>query len=120
MNKDKPITKAALLDCLEIPLVPCNLNVQELNEENEILAELLSEYKKNFPEPQNSAESNPDLLPFDVIRKQNRYYYMILEVLSEWGLPGSKELEQLNSDLTNIQKKLVSWLNNIQLNMNDE
>lgn len=32
---------------------------------------------------------------------------MVLEVLSEWGLPGSKELEQLNNDLTQIQKKLA-------------
>lgn len=71
------------------------------------MSELLEEYKKNFPEP---AGNNPgvELLPFDVIRRQNRYYYMVLEVLSEWGLPGSKELEQLNSDLAHIQKKLAS------------
>ena len=73
-----------------MPLVPCGLNIQELNEENQILTELLNEYKKNFPEPQGLIDSAPDLLPFDVIRKQNRYYYMVLEVLSEWGLPGSK------------------------------
>ena len=75
-----------------MPLVPCGLNIQELNEENQILSELLDEYKKNFPAPQGTTEEAPDLLPFDVIRKQNRYYYMVLEVLSEWGLPGSKEL----------------------------
>ena len=49
------------------------------------------------------------MLPFDVIRKQNRYYYMVLEVLSEWGVTGSKELEQLNQDLTTLQKKLAQW-----------
>jgi hypothetical protein len=32
---------------------------------------------------------------------------MVLEVLSEWGLSGSKELEQLNQDLESLQKKLV-------------
>lgn len=54
------------------------------------------------------AQNEPELLPFDVIRKQNRYYYMVLEVLSEWGISGSKELEQLNNDLTTLQKKLAS------------
>ena len=79
-----------MLESLEMPLVPCGLNVEELNEENQILSELLDEYKKNFPKPEASTENPTDLLPFDVIRKQNRYYYMVLEVLSEWGLPGSK------------------------------
>ncbi len=32
---------------------------------------------------------------------------MTLEVLSEWGLSGSKEFEQLNQDLDLLQKKLV-------------
>jgi hypothetical protein len=35
-------------------------------------------------------ENQPELLPFEVIRKQNKYYYMVLEVLSEWGKSGSK------------------------------
>lgn len=34
---------------------------------------------------------------------------MVLEVLSEWGLAGSRELEQLNGDLESLQKKLVEW-----------
>ena len=29
-----------------MPLVPCGLNIQELNEENQVLTELLNEYKK--------------------------------------------------------------------------
>jgi hypothetical protein len=72
-----------------------------------VLAELLEEYKKNFPAPETTVEDQPELLPFDVIRKQNKYYYMVLEVLSEWGRAGSKELDQLNSDLTTLQKKLA-------------
>jgi hypothetical protein len=107
-HRDQPVTKVALLECLEMPLVPCNFNLQELKEENDILQELLSEYRKNFPALEEESAGGNDLLPFDVIRKQNRYYYMVLEVLSEWGLPGSQELEQLNSDLTTIQKKLAS------------
>lgn len=91
-----------------MPLVPCNFNLQDLQEENQILTELLQEYQNNFPEPAGGSSPGGELLPFDVIRKQNRYYYMVLEVLSEWGLPGSKELEQLNSDLAHIQSKLGS------------
>ena len=86
--------------------MPCGLNLQDLQEENQILGELLEEYKKNFPAPASSSEGGVGL-PFEVVRKQNRYYYMVLEVLSEWGLPGSKELEQLNSDLAHIQKKFT-------------
>jgi hypothetical protein len=41
INKDKEITKAALLECLEMPLVPCNIDLEELNDENKVLSELL-------------------------------------------------------------------------------
>jgi hypothetical protein len=41
INKDKEISKAQLLAALEIPLVPCNINLEELNDENKILTELL-------------------------------------------------------------------------------
>jgi hypothetical protein len=36
-----------------MPLVPCNIDLEELNDENKVLSELLEEYKKNFPAPQN-------------------------------------------------------------------
>lgn len=88
-----------------MPLVPCGVNLDELNDENRVLEELLTEYRNNFPAPEK-AQEQPEMLPFDVIRKQNRYYYMVLEVLSEWGASGSRELDQLNSDLTTLQKKL--------------
>jgi hypothetical protein len=38
-------------------------------------------------------------LPYDLLKKKNRYFYQVLEVLSEWGLSGSNELKQLNQDL---------------------
>jgi hypothetical protein len=41
------------------------------------------------------------------MKKKNRYYYQVLEVLAEWGLSGSNELNQLNSDLESLQRKLV-------------
>lgn len=77
LNRDKQITKTALLEALELPLVPCGINLQELNDENQILSDLLEQYKKNFPPPE-SVQIQPQLLPFEVIRKQNRYYYLVL------------------------------------------
>ncbi len=71
-------------------MVPCNTNLEELNEENNVLAELLAEYKKSFPEPENNNLEGEIALPYDLLKKKNRYYYMTLEVLSEWGLSGSK------------------------------
>jgi hypothetical protein len=107
VNRNKTITKEQLIECLETPLVPCNTNLGELNEENNVLGELLAEYKKSFPEPDNTNPEAEVALPYDLLKKKNRYFYQVLEVLSEWGLSGSSELNQLNQDLEALQKKLV-------------
>jgi hypothetical protein len=46
-------------------------------------------------------------LPYNLLKKKNIYYYMVLEVLSGWGLSGNKDFEQLNHDLETLQRKLV-------------
>jgi len=49
VNRNKSITKEQLIEAMELPLVPCGVNLEEINEENKVLEELLTEYKKSFP-----------------------------------------------------------------------
>ena len=62
-------------------------------EENKVLEELLEEYKRSFPEPQRVEGLEGEVtLPYDLLKRKNKYYYMVLEVLAEWGGAGSREL----------------------------
>lgn len=47
------------------------------------------------------------MLPYNLLKTKNRYNYMVLEVLSEWGVAGTDELKELNSNLEILQKKVV-------------
>jgi hypothetical protein len=49
------------------------------------------------------------MLPYNLLKTKNRYNYMVLEVLSEWGVAGTDELKELNSNLEILQKKVVGY-----------
>jgi hypothetical protein len=54
-NNEKNYNKEQLLKSLEIPLVPIDMPIEQLKEENQVLKDLLSEYvliygEKKLPE----------------------------------------------------------------------
>ena len=46
--KNTSLPKEKVLEFLETPLAPLNLNVEMLSSENEILSELLEEYRRFY------------------------------------------------------------------------
>lgn len=83
-----------------------NCNPETLQKENEVLRELLEEYKKigmTAPEETSAAQHKGKVIlsdyPFDVIVKCNKYYYDVVEVLTERGLGRAADVDSFKQEL---------------------
>lgn len=79
-NTEKTYSKEELLRSLETPLVPVDLPINQLKEENEVLRELLSEYVLMYGE-KKLPEGTKIELPYEYLLKENNTLYKMLMTL---------------------------------------
>lgn len=92
----KTLNRDELLKSLEIPLVPIDLPLEQLREENKVMGDLLSEYVVMYGEKKLPVGCKLEL-PYEYLLKENNLLYKMLMTL----LPNAK---MLGSELSNIRE----------------
>ena len=80
-NSNGPISKERILEALECPLAPINIDVDALQMENQILRDLIEEYKKFYETSHDDFIPKEDILPFDVLTTKNKFLFSAVEAL---------------------------------------
>lgn len=89
------LPKETVLECLETPLASINVDLDAMRMENEILSELLEEYKKFYEGSEPPEQPVDDLLPFDILASKNKFLYAAAEALISQGVGSEAEIKQL-------------------------
>lgn len=65
---------------------------------------MLEEYKKFYEGSEPTKQPVEELLPFDVLTSQSKFFYRATEALISQGIGSEEEVKQLESELDSICK----------------
>ena len=102
--RDSSLPKQRVLEFLETPLPPLNLNIENFAAENEIMTQLLVEYRKFYGEQSEELEGE-EILPYDVLNAKNKFFYLVAESLLSQGIGSPSEVDQLKAGLEALIQK---------------